>query len=284
VALPADRRADFILIPGEEVSGPKHVHSTAMNTRALVGWEYDDEDKSKIIQYQVDGARAAGGETILNHPNWQWALTTHDIRPVEHMHLFELYNGHPGVRNWGDEAHPSTEAMWDDLLTSGMRMYGVGSDDAHTFQTISPTLTNPGRGWVMVRADTLTGDAITAAMQAGDFYASSGVLLRGIRRGAGRYAIAVDRQTTEAEVRKGEVAGRPVPAGDGQPDGFRVQFIGDGGRILREAVPDAAGEVPGFEVPDDVSYVRARVSYTETRDGERLRYFAWGQPLFTDDR
>jgi len=48
--------------------------------------------------------------------------------------MFELYNGHNDVHNFGNEGHVSTEVMWDDLLTHGMKIYGVSSDDAHHFQ------------------------------------------------------------------------------------------------------------------------------------------------------
>ena len=36
---------------------------------------------------------------------------------------------------------------------------------------------NPGRGWMMVRADWLTPNQITAAIKRGDFYNSTGVTL-----------------------------------------------------------------------------------------------------------
>jgi hypothetical protein len=38
VKLSGDIRDDFLLIPGEEVTGP--VHSTAMNVSRLVPWEF----------------------------------------------------------------------------------------------------------------------------------------------------------------------------------------------------------------------------------------------------
>ncbi|MBT6147625.1 MAG: CehA/McbA family metallohydrolase, partial [Gemmatimonadetes bacterium] len=233
VALPEKRRKDFILIPGEEDSGPKHIHSTAMNTRERVDWDFDSDHRHEIIQKQVDGAIGAGGQTILNHPNWQWALTTDDIYPVQRLHLFELHNGHPSVNNWGNADHASTEQMWDDLLTRGMRIYGVSSDDAHTFQTLTPHASNPGRGWVMVQADTLTADAITKAMQAGDFYASSGIFLRDVERGPTTYRVAVDVAATLHEVGKWEVLGHRVePGAEAGEEGFHLDFIGPDAGIL----------------------------------------------------
>ena len=40
-----------------------------------------------------------------------------DKMPVEKLYLFELYNVHPSVHNFGAPWHPSTEQLWDDLLT-----------------------------------------------------------------------------------------------------------------------------------------------------------------------
>ena len=63
------------MIPGEEVTGP--VHSTAMNVSRLVPWEFKDKNRSKVVQWQVDETKKAGGITILNHPNAPF------IRPAE---------------------------------------------------------------------------------------------------------------------------------------------------------------------------------------------------------
>ena len=65
VKLAGEIRDDFLLIPGEEVTGP--VHSTAMNVSRLVPWEFKDKNRSKIVQWQVDETRKAGGITILNY-------------------------------------------------------------------------------------------------------------------------------------------------------------------------------------------------------------------------
>jgi len=54
--------------------------------------------------------------------------------------------------------------MWDDLLTDGMVIYGVSSDDVHELKRVGRGRSNPGRGWVMVRAAELTPDAITEAL------------------------------------------------------------------------------------------------------------------------
>ena len=276
VKLKGKIRKDFLLIPGEEVTGHKTVHSTAMNVDRLVPWNFNHELRSKIIQKHVDETEKADGTTILNHPNFGWAIKAKDMLPVKKLYLFELYNGHPSVRNFGDPRHPSTEQLWDDLLTQGMTIYGVGSDDAHHFAQWSTNKSNPGRGWVMVRAKELTPDAITNAMKHGNFYASSGVMLKKVVRGSKTIEIEVDEQATAKELASTILVGRKVKEGKA---GYLVEFIGPEGKVIETSVkPKASCSV-------NLPYLRCKVTRRiKKKDGTLLEYYAWVQPVFTDER
>ncbi len=282
VALPKDRRKNFILIPGEEITGRRAIHTTGMNLNGLVDWKVGDVSKSGAMQRHADGAIEAGGQPILNHPKWRWALRAKDIIGVKRLHMFELYNGAPEVNNFGDDEHPSTEEMWDTLLTAGMLMYGVSADDAHVFEKISPKESNPGRGWVMVRARTLDADSITDAMASGDFYASNGVFLNTYERGPGEYVVEADVERTAEELTSAVLRGRQVKYGDA---GYRIDFIGPDGRVL-ETIKGTNGR---HKISNAMPFVRAKVTFTRafvTDDGsdEFEEYYAWGQPVFSDDR
>ncbi|MCH8269971.1 MAG: CehA/McbA family metallohydrolase [Planctomycetes bacterium] len=284
VKLPGNRRDDFILIPGEEISGPKTIHTTGMNLDELVDWSFDSEHTSEIIQHHTDGAIAAGGVAILNHPNFRWAVTADDMLPVQRLHLFELFNGHPLVNNQGDEEHISTEELWDVLLTQGMAIYGVSSDDVHSLKRWGRDVSNPGRGWVMVRAETLTPDAITSAMQRGRFYATSGVILETVtvtvpRRGysQGYYDVAVDEAATARELKSDLILGRRVKHA---VEGFRIQWIGPRG----EVVSDMYATRSIRQIDPGVAYLRCRVTYARKVDGGYEEFYAWTQPVFTDGR
>lgn len=282
VNLPADRREDFILIPGEEVTGQEVIHTTAMNIQGLVNWHTDHEHKHEIIQSHVDSTIEAGGTPILNHPNFRWAVSADDVLPVERLHLFELYNGHPEVQNFGDHEHPSTEEIWDDLLTRGMLIYGVSSDDAHDFHRWDETYSNPGRGWVMVHADELSPNAVTQAMRRGDFYATSGIVLSAVEREGDAYRIAVDVGATEEELRSPYLIGdRVVKAQPVRRGEYEISFVGEQGAVLK-TVKDAVASYP---VSNDQSYVRARITYRRPAEGGGVEaFYAWTQPVFTDDR
>jgi len=141
------------------------------------------------------------------------------------------------------------EAVWDYLLSGGKRIYGIAVDDAHHFKgEFAPERANPGRGWVTVRASRLDAREVMTQMEAGRFYASSGVELDSIR---------VTPQEMMVAVRK---------KGDFK---FTTEFIGRGGEVLKKT-----GENPAaYRLNGSESYVRARV--TDSGGG-----VAWLQPVF----
>ncbi len=248
VSMPENRRDDFILIPGEEITGGRMAHTTALNTRELVDprlRQPPGASKSRVIQAHVHGAEAAHGRAILNHPNFHYMHTADDIRPAEGLHMFELYNGHPAVNNFGDADHISVEALWDQLLTDGMLIYGVSSDDAHHFQNLGSERSNPGRGWVMVKSKELTPDAITEAMYRGDFYATSGVMLSVVDVSEHSVSVEVDARETEKTLSSAYVVGHAVDEGR---TGYTIKFIGERGTVLETVNgTTAAFSVKGHE-------------------------------------
>ncbi|PHN05452.1 CehA/McbA family metallohydrolase [Flavilitoribacter nigricans] len=294
VNLPAGHRTDFILVPGEEVTGRQAIHTTGMNVQHYVegqpSYPYDaslsaddpnlpPETKTSVIQQHTDSVLHAGGLPILNHPNFVSGAQVGDIRPVKRLHLFELYNGHPAVYNFGNEQHIAVEAKWDSLLTSGMLILGVSSDDAHQFQTWSEDVSNPGRGWVMVDSEgELTPDAITQAMARGNFYATNGVMLAEVHHSADRYVIQIDTNWTRQAMESPYIIGKKTTEGT---TGFKVEFFGDGGALLHTSTDLQID----FPIDYEGGYVRGKVSFTrQLADGQFETFYAWTQPRFLDER
>ena len=125
----------FVILPGEEVTdrfGDKPLHINGLLVERLVPPQ-GGQSVSEVIQRDVDAIRAANGVPHLNHPNFGWAVTAEDIKKVRNDKLFEIFNGHPLVNNDGGGDRPGLEEMWDDILSSGKRLYGIAVDDAHTF-------------------------------------------------------------------------------------------------------------------------------------------------------
>lgn len=274
VKLPEPRRPDFVLVPGEELTGPRGIHSTALGiSKKIDGTAPKETPAAEVIRRHVGRTRDAGGAAILNHPNYRWGVKAEDALAAPELELIEVHNGHPAVMDEGDATHPSTEALWDALLSAGRRVWGVASDDAHHFQgDWSADRSNAGRGWIVVEAAGCTAPAIVEAVRAGRFHASSGVVLASLRATATRIELAVDEAATKAEVERGLAVGRKAT---GAP-GLLLEAVGKGGRVLATS----AGPGAAFDLPAGEPYLRVRVTWTRARGGEAEAFFAWTQPVF----
>ena len=276
VKLPIDVREDFILIPGEEVSGKK-VHTTAMNIKKLVDWKTKSKNTSEVIQKLVDNTEKEGGVTILNHPAMKKNYSPEDVYPVNKLYMFEVFtikwnsdrtNKHP--------KYPNEEVWWDRMLTNGMVMYGVACDDGHNYQRKHKAA---GRGWVMVQSKSLNPDSITAAMWNGNFYSSNGVYLKNYKYDGSSFHVEVDLDKTEKELAKnGTAQGTSVK---GAKLGYRIELIGENGQIFKTVNSSSAI----FKNTKDSPYFRVRVSKT-IKDPKYglIEFCAWAQPIFNDDR
>lgn len=241
-------RDSFLLLGGEEITNAKTVHVNAIGISKVIT-EQSGSSVPALLQASIDAVRAQGAIALINHPNYLWAFTAKEMAQVKGAALLEIASGHPLVNHDGDGRVPSTEQMWDELLTGGMRIFAAAVDDSHNFrEEFSIDRANPGRAWITVRAAALTREAILAAINAGDFYASTGVKLAALD--ASREAL--------------EIAVEPAPS-----QRYRVVFVGEGGRVLATSYENPAR----YAFAGGERYVRARI---EESSGRR----AWTQPVF----
>ena len=260
----------FLVISGQEVTqrvadaghpdGWRQAHVNALGvTRVVrpVGDRNIATGMSIADTYarHIPAIRAAAGVAQVNHPNFRWSVRLQDMLNLPDSTLLEIWNAHVLVNNLGGSdsagnAFPSHEAVWDSLLSRGKVIFGVADDDSHSFHPVdaeNPDATRPGRAWIMVRADTLTPDAIVRALSRGDFYSSTGVTLR---------SYSADASEIRLEI---------APASDRR---FLIEFIGNGGRVLASAT----GTTARYRLTGSERYVRVRV----TDSGGRR---AWTQPV-----
>jgi hypothetical protein len=245
--------SSFLLIPGEELTtsfARKPVHVNGLNVPRVIV-PLTDSTLLGTIQKNVDAVRGVSGVPHINHPNFGWAIPAEILAKVKNDRLIEIHNGHPLVHNHGGGGSPGMEEVWDMLLTSGKRIYGIAVDDAHHFTgEFAADRANPGRGWVSVRADSLGARSILGAMELGRFYASNGVEMDSIRVAGSEISLAVKQR------------------GDFR---YTVVFTGSGGRVLQTSHgPRATYRAKGDEV-----YVRARVT-------DSMGRHAWIQPVFLE--
>ena len=252
----------FLVLPGVEVTDrfaklPVHVNGINVSraVRPLGGGSV-----AEVLSRDARAVREAGGLPHVNHPNYLWAVPAEAIAAASEARHFEVWNGHPAVNNAGGSGSPSTDEIWDRVLSSGRVLYGLATDDAHDFHgELGPLRASPGRGFIMVRSPALTPEALVAAIDRGDFYASTGVVLT-------RY------EADEAGIRL-ELPEDPTPRGlpyrvHPLSLRYRTYFIGKGGEVLKRDESLS----PSYAFQGDELYVRARV---EASNGT----VAWTQPV-----
>lgn len=249
--LDTDRSDDFILIPGEELTDKaegKPIHLNAIGIKNVVKVQHGNA-KLKTIQNNVEAIRKAGGIPQINHPSWRYSFNDTTLSQVKNVKLVEIYNISTENNNYSAGGYPGMEEIWDKVLSAGVMMYGVISDDTHDYlDEFSADKSPPGRGWIMVKANELTAEAIIASLEKGDFYATVGVILNDIKITDKTYSIDIQ------------------PFGDAK---FTTLFIGRNGKVLKEDYSLKSL----YTFSGDEGYVRVKVICSS---GD----FAITQPLF----
>jgi hypothetical protein len=230
----------FVMIPGEEISSQgddKPVHVLALCIGDVIASGRFSDTRSALLD-AVGAVRHAGGVPVVNHPNFQWALTTSDVAALHGDYALEIWSGHPEVNTLGSTLRPSHEELWDELLTRGRDVSAVAVDDAHTLMQENTASATPGHGWVQTFGGETSRKAICTALAGGQYYASSGVAFRRIRVTESSLTVWVDDATAS------------------------VDFVGNGGAVLASTAPvaDEGGFVASYALRGGESYVRARAS------------------------
>jgi hypothetical protein len=248
---------NFITLNGVEITGvsfnnaPIHVNAIC-GTRSLVGVRDTTKTAAQVLAEEVAISRKDGAVTLVNHPNFGWALSMEDVLSVDGFQLLEIASGHPQVHDEGNSEHPSAEEIWDAYMTKKHRIFSAAVDDAHDFLHEGEKRF-PGVAYIQAWAPELTKDAICIALARGHFYSSKGAKIT---------ALVVEPRSIQLGV------------DHWQPATDHVDFIGAGGQLLaRVTTMPARYDLRGGE-----GYVRAHVvqgSADHTTQNE-----AWTQAYF----
>jgi hypothetical protein len=307
----------FLMIEGEELTDSMSVHVIATNLAEFIptqgGTMRETDVNPPVAPYYANPAdspyfrirnnieavyeqRAATGRPMiphLAHPNWYQHLTAEDIMPVEKLRFFEVYNGHRGVRNYGEAAiHiQPVERIWDILLTKRLAeldlgaLYALAVDDSHHYAGSVHDTAQPGRGWIMVRSKFLTPEHLIAAMERGDFYASNGVTLRSVTSDDKQYTVEVEPEDGVTYTidfigtRQGyDPTSEPILDADGKELRATRRYSNDIGVVLQST----DGTSATYTFSGDEIYVRAKVTSSKEKanpfaHGEKE--MAWTQPV-----
>lgn len=282
-----DEPGKFLMLPGVELT--HGMSSTALHMNylnlpvylpciegaGLVKTE-GSQDVAGVIARDASEAKAAGARLgqrymlMLNHPFWVYCdvlpeslIANPDVRFFEISNNGSKYAPRPGAFGY------TPDKFWDVVnafrAEAGERLlFGVGSDDTHYYRQDNVD----DSGWVMVRANSLSPDALLAAMDAGDFYSSTGVVLSDVAFANGTLSVkvkpepGVDYRIVFISTRRGfdrrvsmvtsESPARTIPVYSNEIGGIVKTVVGtEGSYRLR---------------PDDL-YVRAKV-VSSRRSGE----------------
>lgn len=252
-----------------------------------------------------------GGPNAFVTPKEFKTLNGVEERESQPFPFFELYNGYvaclqkEGDPFWyGQNSIKFMEAWWDSCLTYLIKwahkkpLYAIAADDSHCYldRQLYPNpepsdekdaayRDTPGHGWIMVRAELLEANAICAAMQAGDFYCSTGVELENVKYIKGvSYSILIKAEPGveyETQFFGGLLDNEDninVTDGDWEniTNGKRTRKLGD----------PKVGTTAIHYIQGDEIFIRAKVTSTKLKDkfsypGETEA--CWVQPVLAKD-
>lgn len=272
-----EETGDFMIYNSEEIDyeeGNTLIHVNATNIQEVIEPQ-PGGTVTEVLQNTIDAVFAQSerlGVSIIpqvNHPNINWSISAEDLKPLEGLRFFEVYNGHPNARNSGDTNHQSTEEVWDEVnthyLANGKKpLFGLAVDDAHWYDI---DYNNPGRGWIQVQSSVLSGEAILEALERGDFYASTGVRLSDLNFDGETLSIKIDAENGVT---------------------YTTKFIGtkkeeteNPGIVLAEINgPEAAYSLAGDELYVRAKIISDKIKQHSSEEGEVE--VAWVQPVRTE--
>ncbi len=269
----------FLIIQSEEITDAyngKPIHINATNVKRKI----DPQGGNSVLEVmqnnldEVAKHKKEFGTPIIahiNHLNFGYAIGLEDMIALKNEQFFEVYNGHPAVNNSGNDEHISTELMWDYINIAYLEnnkpiMYGLATDDSHHYHRKGSNWSNAGRGWIMVQADTLSAKSLINAMEAGQFYASTGVTLNDLTFENNTLSVAV--KTYENTTYKIDFIG--CKKGQGEP------------KVFASFESDKAS----FGLSNDMLYVRCKITSSKLHQNpieDLLFEKAWTQPyIFTE--
>lgn len=196
-------------------------------------------DRRMSVEESLRVARAQGGLIILAHPHW----TGNHLQDALHLPFdgVEVYNNVCQGMNGKGYAGP----IWDGMLEEKPGLLAFASDDTHLSEF------DPGwnGGWIVANAAEYSRSSILSAIQAGNFYASTGPEFYNIESHHGRIYVRTS----------------PVKF---------IRLVGPAFRCDKVFDLNGSGLVEAeFDIPEDWES-----AYFQIEDD--VRRFAWTNPLF----
>lgn len=165
------RDETFTTIIGAELHAPETSRGEIWHVLAVgLPFDFPPTASNETGPELARRARDAGAFVAIAHPHW-YQLQKEDGLELDAAHAVEAYNHTSHVHcDRGDGL-----VMLDALLSEGKRLFTIAVDDSHWKNN------DAFGGWVMVKAEENTPEALLAALHEGAFYSSQGPEISDIR-------------------------------------------------------------------------------------------------------
>ena len=295
----------FMILSGEEIGAHWKndeavvVHYlNAFNLTEAMPEQSCDGTSSEAMQQTIGAVRKSSDNAIisLNHPNFLYNARAEDIAKVDSLKFMEIHTAYNDCDCYGSDIRAGAERIWDVVLSlrlsrNGQILYGIATDDSHFYHKSdnkyfkNARTVFPGRAWIMVRSDSLTPGAIVAAMEQGDFYASTGVTLSNLEINDKEISLAVEAEDNVSYTFKFigtcknfDKSSQPVLDEDGKALFTTAKYSEEVGKVLKQV----EGTKAFYKFRGDELYVRAvivsdRPHPNPTVQGDTAK--AWTQPV-----
>ena len=160
----AFRRDGFTTLNGAELHAPSIANGEIWHLVANgLPLDFAPPDAHETGRELAQRALDAGAFVSIAHPGW-YGLTLEDALSLPQVHAVEVFNSISDKETGrGDGGY-----LIDQLLNNGRPTGVIATDDAHRY------LAEVCCGWVMVKAQANTPEAILCALKSGAYYASQG--------------------------------------------------------------------------------------------------------------
>ena len=142
------------------------------NAMRRAGSERQREYTVAYVNEFIRTAVENGYLVSYNHPVWSME---DEERILAYDNIFSLE-----IENYGSHLSNHMEysgALYDKLLRRRRRVFCHGGDDNHNSKPFGDPACDSFGAWTMILSDELTYDAVIAAMERGDMYASTGPVI-----------------------------------------------------------------------------------------------------------
>ncbi len=188
ITLPQLKIKNFTVIPGAELHTSKmgngelwHILALGLNNKFTPPNQpnFLINNKSENIDSLSSRLFESGAFVSLTHPEWN-GMALPDTLKVQEVHAIEIYNHSCSI----ECDRGSGVAVLDQILNQGKEINIIATDDSHFH------INDAFGGWVMVKSDSNSKEAILEALKNGHYYSSQGPDFKNIKVQNGRLEVS----------------------------------------------------------------------------------------------